>query len=107
MIHPSYSELIEAINTTNNDEDDTILVNSRYSLVLATSKRARQIIAGSEPLVNGTVCNKPLSIAIDELYKGKVKILAGEEGAEETTETIEAAVEEITEEGAAEETTEE
>lgn len=106
MIHPSYSELIEAINT-NNDEDDTILVNSRYSLVLATSKRARQIIAGSEPLVDGTACNKPLSIAIDELYKGKVKILAGEEETEETTETVEAAVEEITEEAAAEETTEE
>lgn len=83
MIHPSYSELINAINT-NSDEDDTILVNSRYSLVLATSKRARQIIAGAEPLVDGVACNKPLSIAIDELYKGKVKILAGEEETEET-----------------------
>ena len=78
MIHPSYSELMQAINT-NSDEDDEILVNSRYSLVLATSKRARQIIAGSEPLVEGAAGKKPLSIAIDELYKGKVKILAGEE----------------------------
>lgn len=50
MIHPSYSELMQAINT-NSNEDDEILVNSRYSLVLATSKRARQIIAGSKPLV--------------------------------------------------------
>ena len=53
MIHPSYSELIEAINTNTEDDDNTMLINSRYSLVLATSKRARQIIAGSEPMVEG------------------------------------------------------
>ena len=82
MIHPSYSELIEAINT-NNDEDDAILVNSRYSLVLATSKRARQLIAGAEPFVPGAAGKKPLSVAIDELYKGKVKILSVEETEEE------------------------
>ena len=75
MIHPSYSELIEAINTNTEDDDNTMLINSRYSLVLATSKRARQIIAGSEPMVEGAAGKKPLSIAIDELYKGKVKIL--------------------------------
>ena len=103
MIHPCYSELMQAINT-NSNEDDEILVNSRYSLVLATSKRARQIIAGSEPLVEGAAGKKPLSIAIDELYKGKVKILAGEE----TEETEEAQAESVSEEEtAAEETTEE
>ena len=67
MIHPSYSELIEAINTNTEDDDNTMLINSRYSLVLATSKRARQIIAGSEPMVEGAAGKKPLSIAIDEL----------------------------------------
>lgn len=77
MIHPSYSELIQAINKTN-EEDEQPVVNSRYSLVLATSKRARQIIGGSEPLVPGAAGKKPLSVAIDELYKGKVRIL-GEE----------------------------
>ena len=103
MIHPSYSELMQAINT-NSNEDDEILVNSRYSLVLATSKRARQIIAGSKPLVEGAAGKKPLSIAIDELYKGKVNILAGEE----TEETEEAQAESVSEEEtAAEETTEE
>lgn len=100
MIHPSYSELMQAINT-NSNEDDEILVNSRYSLVLATSKRARQIIAGSEPLVEGAAGKKPLSIAIDELYKGKVKILAGEETEEAQAEAV------SEEETAAEETTEE
>ena len=91
MIHPSYTELIEAINTNNEDDDTTMSVNSRYSLVLATSKRARQLIAGAKPLVEGAAGKKPLSIAIDELYKGKVKILAPEEEIEEKAATVETA----------------
>jgi len=75
MIHPSYNELIEAINENNEENDNAMLINSRYSLVLATSKRARQLIAGKEPLVSDAANKKPLSIAIEELYKGKVKIL--------------------------------
>ena len=101
MIHPSYSELIEAINTNNEDDDNSMVLNSRYSLVLATSKRARQLIAGSKPLVEGAAGKKPLAIAIDELYKGKVKILASKPEGEEaeateagadTAETVEGAV---------------
>ena len=114
-----YTELIEAINTNSEDDDTTMSLNSRYSLVLAASKRARQIIAGSKPMVEGAEGKKPLSVAIDELYKGKVKILAPEEEDEEGTEqTAEAQTEEISEESAqaseitetaetAEETTEE
>ena len=100
MIHPSYSELIEAINTNTEDDDNTMLINSRYSLVLATSKRARQIIAGSEPMVG----KKPLSIAIDELYKGKVKIL---EDTHEEEEVSAEAASENTEEVTAEAETQE
>ena len=73
MIHPSYTELIQAINNNAEEDDNTMMLNSRYSLVLATSKRARQLIAGAEPLVSGTAGKKPLAIAIDELYKGQVK----------------------------------
>ena len=98
MIHPSYTELIEAINTNSEDDDTTMSLNSRYSLVLAASKRARQIIAGSKPMVEGAAGKKPLSVAIDELYKGKVKILAPEE--EGTAQTAEAQTEEISEESA-------
>jgi DNA-directed RNA polymerase subunit omega len=54
------------------------VVNSRYSIVLATSKRARQLIDGAEPLSDAP-CNKPLSIAVQELYKGKVKIVSDDE----------------------------
>ncbi len=77
MIHPSYSELIEAINTNNEDDDEALVLNSRYSLVLAASKRARQLIAGAEPLVADAAGKKPLSVAIDELYEGKVKDPSG------------------------------
>lgn len=37
-------------------------------------------------MVEGAAGKKPLSVAIDELYKGKVKILAPEEEDEEGTE---------------------
>jgi len=83
MIHPSYSELIEAINENVAEDDNTMMLNSRYSLVLATSKRARQIIAGSEPLVPGAAGKKPLSVAIDEFYQGKVKIVPNDDADEE------------------------
>ena len=98
MIHPSYSELIQAINNNAEEDDNTMMLNSRYSLVLATSKRARQLIAGAEPLVPGADGKKPLSVAIDELYKGEVKIVAAantddeetaQPAAEEPTENIE------------------
>ena len=96
MLHPSYTELMDAINTNNEDDDTTMSINSRYSLVLAASKRARQLIAGAKPMVAGAAGKKPLSIAIDELYQGQVKILAPEEETEETAEAVqtEAAVEE-------------
>ena len=80
MIHPSYTELIETINEEQ-DIDEAPVISSRYSLVLATSKRARQLIAGDLPLVPAKDGEKPLSIAVDELNQGKLKILA--ENAEE------------------------
>ena len=66
MIHPSYNELVEAINE-NHEEDDAPVVNSRYSVVLATSKRARQIIGGADTKVPSKG-KKPLSVAVD-VYK--------------------------------------
>lgn len=77
MIHPSYSELMQVVNSEL-EPDEAPLVNSRYSIVLATSKRARQIIGGEDPLV-GSRGKKPLSIAVEELYKGKVKIVSDDE----------------------------
>jgi len=53
------------------------IVNSRYSIVMATAKRARQLIGGEEPLIDGKG-KKPLSIAVEELNSSKIRIL-GEE----------------------------
>ena len=100
MIHPSYSELIQAINHNAEDDDNTMMLNSRYSLVLATSKRARQLIAGAEPLVKGAAGKKPLSVAIEEFYEGKVKIAAE---APEEEEAAPAEVDEVQEEVSASE----
>lgn len=74
MMHPSYTEMIEAVNA---DQEDgtTPVVNSRYSIVMATSHRARQIVDGDAPLIENAEGRKALSIAVDEVYEGKVKIL--------------------------------
>jgi len=82
MLHPSYTDLMKAINSEV-DEGDQPIVKSRYSIVIATAKRARQIIGGAEPSINGKG-RKPLSVAIDEIYTGKVKIIGvGDASAEE------------------------
>ena len=78
MLHPSYADLIEVLNSEV-EEGEQPVVNSRYSVVLATAKRARQIINGSEPLCDKIPCGKSLSIAVEEVYEGKVKIIGDEE----------------------------
>ncbi len=80
MLHPSYTDLMELVNGEAESDEDPV-VNSRYSIVLATSKRARQIIDGARTMVDAK-CPKPLSIAIDELYNSKIRILSEEEAAE-------------------------
>lgn len=78
MLHPSYSDLMKVVNSEV-EPGEAKVVNSRYSIVMATSKRARQIIDGEEPLVDFTEGTKPLSIAVDELNQGKIKILGDDE----------------------------
>ncbi|MBS6954810.1 MAG: DNA-directed RNA polymerase subunit omega [Enterocloster asparagiformis] len=78
MLHPSYTDLIDAVNSEVEPGEQPV-VQSRYSIVVAASKRARQLIDGEEPLVAGSNGKKPLSIAIDELYHQQVKILPEEE----------------------------
>ena len=78
MLHPSYSDLMKVVNQ-DVEEGATKVVNSRYSIVLATSKRARQIIGGDEPLVAVKHGQKALSNAIDELNSAELKILTDEE----------------------------
>ncbi|NLL76962.1 MAG: DNA-directed RNA polymerase subunit omega [Clostridiales bacterium] len=77
MLHPSYSDLMKVVNSEV-EPGEAPVVNSRYSIVMATSKRARQLIAGEEALVDDEG-KKPLSVAVEELNQGKIKILSDED----------------------------
>lgn len=72
MLHPSYNDLMNVVNSAVEPGEHPV-VNSRYSIVLATAKRARQLIDGSQPLVDGNY-PKPLSVAIKELSTSAIKI---------------------------------
>ena len=80
MLHPSYTDLIDVVNSDIEPGEQPV-VQSRYSIVIAASRRARQIIGGEDPMVPGAAGKKPLSIAIDELYHQRVKILPEDEEA--------------------------
>ncbi len=58
MIKPSIDELLKN-------------VESRYMLVTVISKRAREIVEGEEILVK-TAQLKPVNIAVEEFYDGKI-----------------------------------
>jgi DNA-directed RNA polymerase subunit omega len=77
MLHPSYTDLMRVVNSEVEPGEQPV-VNSRYSIVIATARRARQIIDGSVPLVD-VAYPKPLSIAVEELYRSKVKIVGDDD----------------------------
>lgn len=97
MIHPSYVDLMQVVNK-GVEEGETPVINSRYSIVMATAKRARQIVDGDEPLIDAADGDKPLSVAVEELNQEKIRILADgetieDEAGEETFEFEEAPAE--------------
>ena len=47
MLHPSYSDLMNVVNSEVEPGEEPV-VTSRYSIVMATAKRARQINNGDE-----------------------------------------------------------
>ena len=93
MLHPSYTDLINAVNSGVEPGEQPV-VQSRYSIVIAAAKRARQIVDGSEPLVAGAAGKKALSTAVQELYEQKVSIMTEE--VEEAPAAVEEAAEEET-----------
>ena len=80
MIHPSYVDLMNVVNK-GVEEGEEPVISSRYSIVMATSKRARQIIAGDEPMVRVKDKQKPISIAVEEMNQDTLRILTDEEKA--------------------------
>ena len=102
MLHPSYTDLINAVNS-GVEQGEQPVVQSRYSIVIAAAKRARQIVDGSEPLVAGAAGKKALSTAVQELFEQKVSIMAEEEVEETPAEAVEEAEVETSEEETIEE----
>ncbi|MBQ7564917.1 MAG: DNA-directed RNA polymerase subunit omega [Lachnospiraceae bacterium] len=79
MLHPSYSDLMKVVNSEV-EEGEHPVVNSRYSIVMATAKRARQLIDGAPTPIDNAQDKKPLSVAVEELNKGIIKVVSDEEG---------------------------
>ncbi len=46
-------------------------VDCRYTLVVETSKRARQLVAGGQPLIDRKDM-KPLKLAVEEVNRGLI-----------------------------------
>ena len=78
MLHPSDMDLMKVVNS-GVEEGQEKVVSSRYSIVMATAKRARQIIAGDDVLIADSKGKKPLSIAVEELEQGKIHIISDDE----------------------------
>ena len=57
-------------------------VDCRYTLAVEASKRARELIGGSLPLID-TKDSNPLSIAIEEINRGLITYSRTEEASDE------------------------
>ncbi|MDR0272989.1 MAG: DNA-directed RNA polymerase subunit omega [Clostridiales bacterium] len=70
MLTPSYSELMDVIKQ---GEKMDSRVTSRYTVVLAAAKRARQLTDGANPLTYAPT-DRAVSIAVKEMNEGKLRI---------------------------------
>lgn len=75
MLRPSYSELMEVLNQ---QESIDMKVTSRYTIVIAAAKRARQIIDGSAPMAKAS-SDKAVSIAINEMHEGRLTVCVSQD----------------------------
>lgn len=84
MLTPSYSDLMDVIKK---DSKVDPRVASRYTVVLAAAKRARQITEGAEPLTYAPT-ERAVSIAVKEMNEGKLRVKVREELMEDTYERL-------------------
>ena len=82
MLHPSYMELIDHINKVNTEMGNN-KINSRNSLVMAASKRARALIDKESPMIVDKYNGRMLSMAIAEMEAEKVGVITREPSQEE------------------------
>lgn len=47
-------------------------IDSKFRLAILAAKRGKQLVAGAKKKIN-TIAENPLTIAIEEIYQGKVK----------------------------------
>ena len=73
----------------NSDENIDMKVTSRYTIVIAASKRARQLVYGAEPLADAA-SDKAVSVAINEMAQGKVNICLPKQDSEGAPDSCEA-----------------
>lgn len=66
LVKPTVPELLKASH------------KNRYSLVIGTAKRARQISQGSKPMTNEKDTS-PITLAADEIEEGKIILFDEEE----------------------------
>lgn len=59
MMYPPVNELLDK-------------VDCRYTLVVEVAKRARQLVEGA-PKLTEYVSDRPVSVAVREIYEGKIK----------------------------------
>jgi len=76
MLNPSYSKLIQILNA---DANADARIASRYSVVIAAAKRARQIVGGADHEVFSD-SDKAVSIAVNEIKNGHIRIIPGSNG---------------------------
>ena len=77
MLRPSYTDLLEIISK---DQEDSFESGSRYTIVMAAAKRAREIVDHAPVLTEDGDPDKPVSTAVKELYEGRIKIGYAEDG---------------------------
>ena len=68
MLEPSYTQIMAKLN----EDQEAQKVTSRYSIIIAAARRARQLVdSQDEAALDG---KKPIAVAVNELYQGKMKI---------------------------------
>lgn len=76
MLTPSYSDLMKRINQDSAVDER---ITSRYVIVLAVAKRARQIIDEAIKREEIAPTEKAVSMAVDEMNRGEIKVLIKKE----------------------------
>ena len=70
MLYPSIDEMMNK-------------VDSKYSLVVAASRRARQLREGEKNTIDAPKSHKPVGMALEEIYAGEIIVESDNEQEDE------------------------